>query len=261
VGYAIGIEPHWLEIVERDLRVEHLPASLNGARLAQLSDLHIGPQVSDDYIVHSFDRLRALQPEIVAITGDFITHRRSRGESQYRQLREVLAHLPHGRLATIAILGNHDYGGGWGDPAVAAKVVAEAERASVRVLRNEVQSVSGLDFIGVDDLWAHRGDPVIALRARESAAAIALVHNPDAADEQSWPEFRGWMLAGHTHGGQCKPPFLPPPLLPVKNRRYVAGEVSVDAARTLYISRGVGHLIRARFLVRPEITLFTLRSA
>jgi len=102
---------------------------------------------------------------------------------------------------------------------------------------------------------------VTALRARESAAGIALVHNPDAADEQAWPAFSGWMLAGHTHGGQCKPPFLPPPLLPVKNKRYVAGEVQVDAARTLYISRGVGHLIRARFLVRPEIALFTLRSA
>jgi predicted MPP superfamily phosphohydrolase len=140
-------------------------------------------------------------------------------------------------------------------------VVAEAERAGVRVLRNEVQAVSGLDIIGVDDLWAHRGDPAAALRARESAAAITLVHNPDAADELPWPGFRGWMLAGHTHGGQCKPPFLPPPLLPVKNRRYIAGEVSVDAARTLYISRGVGHLIRARFLVRPEIGIFTLRSA
>ena len=68
------------------------------------------------------------------------------------------------------------------------------------------------------------------------------------------------MLAGHTHGGQCKPPFLPPPLLPVQNHRYVAGEVAVDTHRTLYISRGVGHLIRARFNVRPEITLFTLRN-
>ena len=261
VGYAIGVEPHWLEITERELAVEHLPAKLAGARLAQVSDLHVGPQVSDDYIVHSFDRLRALAPDIVVITGDFISHRRSRGDAQYAQLRDVLTHLPHGRLATIAILGNHDYGRGWGNPSVAVKVVAEAERAGIRVLRNEAQAVSGLDFIGVDDLWAKRGDPESALRRRESSAGIALVHNPDAADEQSWPGFRGWMLAGHTHGGQCKPPFLPPPLLPVKNRRYVAGAIPVDAQRTLYISRGVGHLIRARFLVRPEIALFTLRPA
>ena len=90
---------------------------------------------------------------------------------------------------------------------------------------------------------------------------MVLVHNPDAADELRWPDYHGWMLAGHTHGGQCKPPFLPPPLLPVRNRRYVSGAVAVDASRTLYISRGIGHLIRARFNVRPEITLFTLRTA
>ncbi len=148
-----------------------------------------------------------------------------------------------------------------GDAGVAERVMAEGERAGVRILRNESQAVAGLDFVGVDDLWSHRGHPAAALEARESKAAIVLVHNPDAADQQQWPGFRGWMLAGHTHGGQCKPPFLPPPLLPVQNRRYVAGEVSVDADRSLYISRGVGHLIRARLLVRPELTLFTLRAA
>jgi predicted MPP superfamily phosphohydrolase len=69
------------------------------------------------------------------------------------------------------------------------------------------------------------------------------------------------VLAGHTHGGQCKPPFLPPPLLPVRNRRYTAGEFAVAPGRTLYINRGLGHLIQVRFNVRPELTLFTLERA
>ena len=80
-------------------------------------------------------------------------------------------------------------------------------------------------------------------------------------DDLSWEGYTGWVLAGHTHGGQCKPPFLPPPVLPVKNRRYTSGEIAVDSGRTLYISRGVGHLLKARFNVRPEITLFTLRNS
>jgi len=261
VGYTIGIEPHWLEIVERDLPIEKLPSNLDGLRLAQLSDIHIGPRVSDDYVVDSFDRLRARKPDIVVFTGDFITYRASRGEGQFAQLRDVVSHIPRGSLATLGILGNHDYGRNWSEPDVAAKVVAEAERAGVRVLRNECVSVRGLDVVGVDDLWAHHGDPARALAARTSDAALVLVHNPDAADELRWPDYHGWMLAGHTHGGQCKPPFLPPPLLPVRNRRYVSGAVAVDASRTLYISRGIGHLIRARFNVRPEITLFTLRTA
>ena len=261
VGYAIGVEPHWLEIVQRDLPIENLPPSLDGSRLAQISDLHIGPTVSDDYVIRSFDRIRALKPDIVVITGDFITYRVARGDGQFEQLRAVLAHLPHGRLSTLGILGNHDYGRGWREGAVALKVIAEAERAAVRMLRNETHTVEGLDIVGVDDLWAQRADSPSALQARRTgAAALVLVHNPDAADELRWAGYRGWMLAGHTHGGQCKPPFLPPPLLPVRNRRYVAGEVTVDADRTLYISRGVGHLIRARFNVRPEITIFTLRD-
>jgi hypothetical protein len=117
-------------------------------------------------------------------------------------------------------------------------VVQEAERAGVRMLRNETQSVAGLDIIGVDDLWARRGDPARALRTRTSDAAIVLVHNPDAADQQKWPGYTGWMLAGHTHGGQCKAPFLPPPLLPVQNKDYVSGAIPVsgDPVRTLYIS-------------------------
>lgn len=263
VAYTLAVEPHWLEITTRDLSIAQLPESLDGARLAQLSDLHVGWQVDDEYLIRSFDRIRALAPDIVAITGDFISYSAIRGDTELTQLRDVLAHLPRGRLATLGILGNHDYGHNWSQPEVAARVVREAERAGVHMLRNETQAASGLDIIGVDDLWARRGDPAAALRARANDAALVLVHNPDAADQQAWPDYKGWMLAGHTHGGQCKAPFLPPPLLPVLNKRYVSGAVAVsdDPARTLYVSRGVGHLIKARFNVRPEIALFTLRRA
>jgi uncharacterized protein len=75
------------------------------------------------------------------------------------------------------------------------------------------------------------------------------------------PGYEGWILSGHTHGGQCKPPFLPPPLLPVRNRRYTAGEFPLTGGRRLYISRGVGHLLPVRFNVRPEVTVFELRPA
>lgn len=259
VAYAIGIEPHWLQLVFRDLPIRGLPWRLDGLRLAQISDLHVGPRVSDVYLGQSLARVRALEPDIVVFTGDFITYRGDRGDSQFDQLRRVLSRFPTGRLATVGILGNHDYGRGWSEPAVAERVVAEADRAGIRILRNETQTIDGLDIVGVDDLWARHCQPTAALATRQSEAAIALIHNPDAADRPEWSEYEGWMLAGHTHGGQCKPPFLPPPLLPVQNRRYVAGEVAVAPGRTLYISRGVGHLIRARFNVRPEITLFTLR--
>ena len=74
-----------------------------------------------------------------------------------------------------------------------------------------------------------------------------------------WGDYAGWIFAGHTHGGQCKPPFLPPPLLPVKNKHYTAGEFSLSGGQRMYISRGVGHLLQVRFGVRPEVTLFDMK--
>ena len=260
-GYATVVEPHWLELVEHDLPIDQLPAGLDGVRLAQVSDIHVGPSVSDEYLIESLDRLRGYRPDIVVVTGDFISYRAPRRDEQFARLRELLPHLPAGRLGTFGILGNHDYGVGWSEAQVAARVVAEAGRAGIHMLRNESHVVSGLELIGVDDLWAKQARPLTAQRGRTSDAALVLVHNPDTADTHPWGDYRGWMLAGHTHGGQCKPPFLPPPILPVQNRRYAAGEVTVDDQRTLYINRGLGHLIRARFNVRPEVTLFTLRRA
>lgn len=260
-AYAWLIEPHWEQVIERDMPIAGLPAELVGRRLVQLSDVHVGPRVDDDHLISAFGQAAALRPDIVVVTGDFLTYAHERGEAQYGRLRDVLAHLPSGRLATIGILGNHDYGRGWRENAVAARVVDVVERLGIRILRNETANVSGLDIVGVDDLWAHRADPPAAMQRRTGSASIALCHNPDALDALDWSAYQGWILAGHTHGGQCKPPFLPPPILPVQNTRYAAGEVDLGDGRRLYVNRGLGHLIRVRFNVRPEITSFTLHRA
>jgi predicted MPP superfamily phosphohydrolase len=76
-----------------------------------------------------------------------------------------------------------------------------------------------------------------------------------------WQNYRGWILAGHTHGGQCKPPLFNPPVLPVKNRSYTAGAFDLGDGRQLYINRALGSSWPVRFNVRPEITVFTLAAA
>ena len=256
--YSWQIEPHWVEIVRLPLPVAHLPPGLAGATLVQLSDLHVGLRVSDDYITGIFARVKALAPDIVAYTGDFVSH----APDVVAHAARVYDGLPKGRLATVGILGNHDYGRGWANGLAADRLTGLLRELGITMLRNEVTEVDGLQIVGMDDLWAGRFAPALALGQVElSRAAIALSHNPETVDRPGWEGFQGWILSGHTHGGQCKPPFLPPPLLPVLNERYTAGAFELQGGRRLYISRGVGHLLQLRFNVRPEVTVFELRPA
>lgn len=247
---------HHIETVQQVLPIVNLPSALEGAKLVQLSDLHVGPQVDDDYVIRAFETANALKPDILAFTGDFVSWR---GPQQLVQLERVLQAMPSANIAKVSVLGNHDYGFQWRQPEVAEELVKLVSRHGVHVIRNDVKVVEGLSIIGVDDYWA--GNSAVQ-RARMAASVdapqLVLCHNPDVADAPGWSGYRGWMLSGHTHGGQCKAPFMAPPILPVKNRRYAAGQVAVGDGRTVYINRGVGHTLPVRFNVRPEITSFTL---
>jgi predicted MPP superfamily phosphohydrolase len=253
--YTWRLEPEWLQVVSRDLPVRDLPPGLEGATLLQLSDLHIGPRVDDAYVARTFATARGLHPDFVVMTGDWITWR---GPGQLEQLARLMEGFPRGRLGTVGILGNHDYGFHWRMAAVGDRVARIARDAGVRVLRNETATIAGLQFLGFDDIWGPNFVPAAVVKDAPGAK-IALCHNPDSADRPVWGAYQGWILSGHTHGGQCRPPFLPPPILPVENKRYSAGVVAVDAMKTLYINRGIGYLIRVRFNARPELTLFRLR--
>jgi len=253
--YTFQIEPGWLEIVRRPLPIQHLPPALAGRTLAHLSDIHVGALVSDDYLIESFRRVADLRTDIVVITGDLM----SCHPGWRDHVAAIYQHVPRGRIATVATLGNHDYSESWGDARIAGTLVDVLRSCGVTVLRNEVLDAGGLQIVGLDELWAERFLPQHAFRGVDvTRASIALSHNPDTVDLPGWGSYQGWILAGHTHGGQCKPPFLPPPLLPVKNRRYTAGEFQLAGNRRLYISRGVGHGLPVRFNVRPEVTLFEL---
>jgi len=256
--YAWRIEPHWIEVVQRAMPLRNLPEGLEGASLIHLSDLHIGPQVDDNYLLGVFERVNQLAPDLVVYTGDFV----SSNTDLASYAPHLMSNLPRGSLGTFGILGNHDYGGGWQNAKAADRIVELADASGIRILRNESVDVHGLRILGLDELWANRFDlSGVVPNTPLHNDALALVHNPDAADRPGWENYSGWILAGHTHGGQCKPPFLPPPLLPVANRRYTCGVFDISDRCHMYISRGVGYLRRVRFNVRPEVTVFQLRRA
>ena len=254
--YTWRVEPHWVTVTRRDLPVRNLPSALVGRTLAQVSDLHVCPRVDADYLGAALREVSALQPDIVVVTGDFVSNASAERSEEVARLFENLAMPP---LGCFGVFGNHDYGERWSDMAVAENLEKRLAGAGITVLRNTSHVVKGLTLVGVDDMWGPNFYPNrVFSELSAGEPAIVLCHNPDAVDGQFWGDYRGWILSGHTHGGQCKPPFLPPPLLPVVNRRYTSGEFDLGDGRSLYINRGLGYLKRVRFNVRPEITLFTL---
>jgi hypothetical protein len=264
VGFLTGlytwqIEPFWLEFVKRKMPIANLPEKLVGKTLMQISDIHVGNRFDYNYIIDAFKKAQKFNPDFVVYTGDYVSYE---NEKQFEQLDEVLVHTVKGKIGTVGILGNHDYGKNWAEQNVADKISEQLTNAGIEVLKNDQVDISGLNIIGFDDYWALNFAPEKVMNNyNQNKANLLLCHNPDVCDLDVWNGYKGWILSGHTHGGQCKPPFLNAPMLPVKNKRYSQGEIDLNDGRTLYVNRAVGHLWQVRFNVRPEITIFELEKA
>lgn len=264
VGFLTGlytwqIEPFWLEFVKRKMPIANLPEKLVGKTLMQISDIHVGNRFDYNYIIDAFKKAQKFNPDFVVYTGDYVSYENGK---QFEQLDEVLVHTVKGKIGTVGILGNHDYGKNWAEQNVADKISEQLTNAGIEVLKNDQVDISGLNIIGFDDYWALNFAPEKVMNNyNQNKANLLLCHNPDVCDLDVWNGYKGWILSGHTHGGQCKPPFLNAPMLPVKNKRYSQGEIDLNDGRTLYVNRAVGHLWQVRFNVRPEITIFELEKA
>ncbi len=257
--YSWQVEPFWLEFVEKKLPIRNLPKDLESKIIMQISDLHVGKRFNWQFLIDSFQKAQQYNPDFVVYTGDFVNH----GTPDDREdLKKVMKNAVFGNLGTFGILGNHDYGKDWKEPEVAQNITDILESFRVNMLRNEQKESSGLNFIGFDDLWSANFQPMKVMQEYDpSKANLVLCHNPDACDIDIWNGYQGWILSGHTHGGQCRIPGVITPVLPVKNRKYVSVEIDLEDGRMLYINRAIGHSFQLRFMVRPEITVFTLTHA
>lgn len=257
--YAWRLEPYWLEFINLKMPIKNLPKNLTGKKLIQISDIHVGNRFDWNYIIDSFKKAQKLNPDFVVYTGDYVSYE---NQEQLKQLKTVLKHTVKGTLGTVAVLGNHDYGENFKEDQIANEISNILSNANIDVLRNEQKEYNGLTIIGIDDLWGTNFFPKkVTTKINHQKANLALCHNPDVCDLDVWNNYQGWILSGHTHGGQVKPPFLPAPMLPVKNKKYDAGKINLQDGRILYINRALGNLYPVRFNVRPEITVFELTKA
>jgi predicted MPP superfamily phosphohydrolase len=252
---ALAVRSALGKVSLRELTVELplLPPSLAGTTIVQLTDLHIGPTIGRSFLDEIVPRVNALEPDIVAITGDLV-------DGSVAELRDQVAPIAQlkAKRGIFFVTGNHEYYSG------AEEWVAELSRLGVKVLRNErVALAEGLELAGIDDYNArgmargHGPDLPRALEGRDPTRALVLLaHQPRAIDEAARLGV-GLQLSGHTHGGQ----IWPWGYLVRLQSPYVAGLFRVGGAQ-LYVSKGTGYWGPPMRLAAPaEITRVVLQPA
>lgn len=264
--YSGEIERHWIEVKPVDIHIASLPPAFDGMNVVQLSDIHLDEFTEPFMLRQAIDRINRLQPEIVLLTGDYvscqITTRNYCERSAWhcaRMLNELQCKQRY------AILGNHDL---WlGRKEVADALVSNGitllDNASLPLERDG----SRVWLVGLDDPVCGTPNPDVAIPTRirnvVNEPVIVMCHAPDYADSliaQPVGTAIDLMLSGHTHGGQVRMPFVGPLNLPPGGKKYVEGWFQLNKMQ-LYVNRGIGTVgVPFRFDCPPEITSITLRS-
>ncbi|WP_231584398.1 metallophosphoesterase [Paenibacillus dauci] len=255
-GYTWLGEPNWLEKVYIDLELPQLPPSLNGMKLVQFSDMHLGLGNHAKDLEKLADIIMAEQPDMICFTGDMVDDDSSVLQPGIGALRRMKA-----PLGQYAVLGNHDY---LQDALAVSRMM---EQGGFRLLMNDhhqirredgVLAIAGLDdqLLGNPDI--HKG----AAGIPAEACRILLMHEPDYADRIPAELNFHLQLSGHSHGGQIRLPMFGAVITPRGSRKYIMGWYQAGPTRQLplYVNRGIGmSQLPVRFMCRPELTIFTLK--
>jgi hypothetical protein len=252
-----------LEIKRQPIRLPRLPKAFEGFRIAQLSDIHIGPFMTGDQIRAYAALANSLKPDLTVLTGDFVTWDAATALPVVQALSGLAA--PYG---VLGCLGNHD---AWAQ--VQDSITALFRQTGIRILRHERVAITAngesLNLMGIDyttkrAMGSHSEG--IVQRYLEGVDAmvdpdrvnILLSHNPDTFDRAAELGI-DLSLAGHTHGGQARLEFISPQLAPSRLiTPYVAG-LFVKPGGQLYVNRGIGTIgVPIRIGAPPEITIYEL---
>ena len=251
-----GLRRREIPVVRREVVLNGLAAGLDGFRIVQVSDIHLEPFTTPADVSRVVDVCNGLRPDMVALTGDFVTnHVRPAGE-----LAERLAGL-RASAGVFACLGNHDF---WSDAPVVERALRQA---GVDVLRGETKvlrrGVGELRVAGFDSRYVQRPRWRAGLEGWEPGQAlVVLMHEPDVADDLAGAGVAALQLSGHTHGGQLRLPGREPMQFRRARwgKKYLSGAYRVGPVQ-LHVNRGIGCVgLPLRFFCPPEVTEITLRS-
>jgi len=260
-AYMHWIAPKKVSLSKHQIPIKNLPKPFENFRIVQISDIHYGPtNDSAPYIREVVEKINALKPDIVVLTGDFLQW----DERYIHSLAGLLGKI-ESKHGTFACLGNHDYGvchprQPATDPIDHTNIIAALAKTGITTLHNQRQSLNrknqNLIIAGVGDFWTEHFRPADTLTESSDQPVILLCHNPDAVDHLQEYHY-DLMLCGHVHGGQISFPWIGPLTVPVKNRHLRRGLHKVKE-KWIHVNRGLGFIFKARLLSAPEITLIEL---
>ncbi len=263
-AYGMMYERTEIETTRQRITLRQLPKAFDGFHIAQISDIHIGPFMPVEDIRKCVAMVNQLQPDLVALTGDFVTWE----GSPQRAVVEALSALkaPYG---IFGCLGNHEQWAG-----VSNSITSLFSQQGTRILRLENASIESagerLNLIGVDyqtrvpfgppregivKQYLEGVEPLVL----PGAVNILFSHNPNTFDRAAELGI-DLSLAGHTHGGQVALEYISPDLSPARLiTPYVRGWFQKGNSQ-LYVNRGIGTIFSpVRFGSPPEITLYELK--
>ena len=261
--YAGEIGRHELVLERRTIRIAGLAETFAGLRIAQLSDIHFAEYTEPFFVERAVREINRLRPNLVLLTGDFVTMapiEKHRAEKYAPLVAAILGRIECAHR--YAVLGNHDW-------MVNADAVIDSLKAvGIPLLRNQNLPFErdGARFwiAGLMDALSWESDlnktmPAHALKDKEPV--ILMAHEPDILPAVARLNAVDLMLSGHTHGGQVRLPFLPPLLLPPLGKRFVEGHFQMGRTQ-LYVNRGLGAVgLPFRFNCPAELTELTLQPA
>ncbi|OJT17130.1 metallophosphatase [Archangium sp. Cb G35] len=259
---AIGPDPlrpdarlRWRDHFTLSENVLHVPGmhrEHDGLRIAHLSDIHVGQATSAVRIRRAVAEVNARTPDLVFLTGDYVTH-------SPKPLPRVIELLAGFTSPVFVVLGNHDH---WVD---AHYLRTGFERLGYTVLQNEHRVVpmrgAPVTVLGIDDGRTHRDDVETTFRgAPESGTRLVLTHAPPTVDKLP-PNGNLVQFSGHTHGGQFVVRGLTEAIFRRAGQPYIQGHYHVRGNQ-LYVNMGLGFGFGGPYLRRgtyPEVAFFTLR--
>jgi predicted MPP superfamily phosphohydrolase len=240
-------------VVKVKINIPGLPTLFQGYRIVHISDIHYGQWISADRLKGVVGLINQQEPDIVAITGDFVSYSGRNVEDLILALKEIRA-----RDATVAVLGNHDY---WVSAQRVRSILSESK---IIELNNDVYTVTregcALYIAGVDSttLKKNQLDKVLQ-KLPPNGPAILLVHEPDFAQISAETKRFSLQLSGHSHGGQFVIPKLGTPFRGDGFRKYPLGRYQVGEM-VQYTNRGLGtNAFWIRINCAPEITVIDLQ--